>query len=377
MDKYFDSEPMKYWAPPASMPAATKRQHLENMIASGNYLYSLKTDGNWARAVLTNENRVLQTRGISKVTGTYGQIQDKVKFWPDVEAAFQNGDTVILGEIYLPGKIDKDIGAILRCLTDKALARQKNESLRWRIFDVLALDGKDLMDRPITERVSHISEVVKRINSPLVEAVQYYEMDEKFFDNLSEIFASGGEGVVCYKKSSTYEPGKRGPHSWDTCKVKQEIENVIDCFIIGTVQGERVYDGKDLKNWQYWENEQTGERLLGNYYIQFSEGHPVTPLTRNAYYNWPAAIEVAVYDNQHRVIPLCKVSGLTDEFRTSLRDNFYSRWCMCPVSIGGMMISTAKAHNDGIGISVRHPYLRAIRENDINPDDCTLEKILS
>ena len=52
-------------------------QHLENMIAGGNYLYSLKTDGNWARAVLTNENRVLQTRGISKVTGTYGQIQDK------------------------------------------------------------------------------------------------------------------------------------------------------------------------------------------------------------------------------------------------------------------------------------------------------------
>ena len=34
---FAELECMKYWAPPASMPAATKRQHLENMIAGGNY----------------------------------------------------------------------------------------------------------------------------------------------------------------------------------------------------------------------------------------------------------------------------------------------------------------------------------------------------
>jgi len=50
---------------------------------------------------------------------------------------------------------------------------------------------------------------------------------------------------------------------------------------------------------------------------------------------------------------------------------------MCPLTIGGMMVSTAQAENDGTGISIRHPYIKSIRKNDINPKDCTLSKILS
>ena len=92
------------------------------------------------------------------------------------------------------------MGSILRCLTPKALARQKDNPLLWRIFDVLALDGDDYMDQPFEYRISHIPEVVGRINSPLVSGVEYYEMDETFFDKMAEIFAAGGEGSVCYRK---------------------------------------------------------------------------------------------------------------------------------------------------------------------------------
>ena len=373
---YFESEPMKYFAPPSTMSADTRRQKLEQMIDSGDYLFGLKTDGNWSRAIITAERNALQTRGISTVTKTYGEIQDKVTFWNNVRQAFTKGDTVILGEVFLPNAIDKDVGSILRCLTSKALARQKDNPLRWRVFDVLALDGKDYMNTGFIERIKLIPEVVKRINSPLVEGVTYYEMDNAFFDKMGEIFAAGGEGAVCYRKDSIYIPGKRGPHAWDTVKVKQEISSEIDAFISGIVPGEKVYTGKDLGTWQLWENQRSGEKVVGSYFGEYQTGGAYIPITKNYFNNWPGAIQVSVYDNNHNEVTLCKVSGLTEEFKTSLRDE-PERWIGCPVSISGMMVSSAKADSEGNGISIRHPLLKRIRENDISKEDCTLAKILS
>ena len=375
---YFTSEPMKYFAPPASMSPDLRRNKLEQMIDSGDYLFGRKYDGNWSRAVITGDRQALQTRGISTVTKTYGEIQDKVLFWNSICDAFITGnlETVILGEVYLPGAIDKDVGSILRCLTPKALARQKDNPLRWRIFDVLALDGTNLMNEPFEFRISHIPEVVGRINSPLVEGVTYYEMDDTFFDKMGEIFAAGGEGCVCYKKNSIYIPGKRGPHAWDTVKVKQEISSEIDAFITEIVPGEKIYTGKDLATWQLWENQRSGEKVTGSYFGEYQIGGAFIPVTKNYYFGWPGAIQLAVYDNNHNEIPLCKVSGLTEDFKTSLRDD-PERWIGCPVSISGMMVSSAKADSEGNGISIRHPLLKRIRENDIAKEDCTLAKILS
>ena len=370
---YFTSEPMKYFAPPSTMSAETRRAKLEQMIDSGNYLFGLKTDGNWSRAVITPERQALQTRGISTVTKTYGEIQDKVFFWEDICKAFDK-TTVILGEVYLPGAIDKDVGSILRCLTPKALARQKDNKLKWRIFDVLALDGKDYMDTGFEERIKLIPIVVQRINSSLVEGVTYYEMDDTFFDRMGEIFASGGEGAVCYKKNSVYMPGKRGPHAWDTVKVKQEISSEIDAFISGIVAGEKLYTGKDLGTWQLWENHRTGEKVVGSYFGEYRTGGAYIPVTKNYFNNWPAAIQVSVLDRNGNEVPLCKVSGLTEEFKTSLRDDL-NRWIGCPVTIGGMMVSSAKADSEGNGISIRHPLLKRIREGDLTKEDCTLAKI--
>ena len=374
MINYFESEPMKYFAPPNTLSKEARQMKFEQMIRSGEYMFGLKTDGNWTRAIITKDRQALQTRGISTVTKTYGEVQEKVLFWDDVCNAFTHGTTVILGEVYLPGAIDKDVGSVLRCLAPKALARQKDNPLRWRIFDVLALDGIDIMDVPFDERIRSIPDVVKRINSPLVEGVTYYDMDETFFDRMGEIFAAGGEGAVCYRKDSIYIPGKRGPHAWDTVKVKQEITSEIDCIIMDSVPGERIYTGKDMSTWQMWENQRSGELVFGNYFNEYCAGGSYLPVTKNYYNNWPAAIQVGVYNKEGQLIPLCKVSGLTEDFKNELRDNLKD-WIGVPVSISGMMVSEAHATKDGQGISIRHPLLKRIRKDDINPTDCTLAKI--
>ena len=374
MIDYFTSEPMKYWSMSSTLSSEARKMKLEEMINSGNYLFGRKYDGNWSRAVITPQRQALQTRGISTVTKTYGEVQDKVLFWNDIINTFSTGTTVILGEIYLPNGLDTDTGAILRCLSSKALVRQKENPLRWRIFDILALDGMDMMNTHFIERINYIPEVVRRINSPLVEGVTYYEMDDKFFDRMGEIFAAGGEGCVCYKKDSIYIPGKRGPHAWDTVKVKQEISSEIDAFITGIVPGEKLYNGKDLGTWQLWENHRTGEKVEGSYFGEYQLGGSYIPVTKNYFNNWPAAIQVSVLDRNGNEVPLCKVSGLTEEFKTDLRDH-PDRWIGCPVTIGGMMVSSAKADSEGNGISIRHPLLKRIREGDITKEDCTLAKI--
>jgi len=375
MTDYFTMGVQKYWSPSSTMKPEEKRRHLQQMINDGNYLFSEKFDGNFSRAVITSSRAALQTRGISKVTGTYSELQDKVFFWNNVLQAFQNGTTVILGEIYLPGGVDKDVGSISRCLVDKALARQKEHKLEWRIFDVLVLDGNDMISQPIENRVKYIPEVVKRINSPLVKGVKYLPMDETFFDKLNDIFSKGGEGAVCYKKGVPYTPDKR-TKAWDTVKVKQEISNDVDAVITGLIPCEKMYNGKDIGHWEFWENSRTGQLVLGEYFGAYQQGEPYTPVSRNYFNGFCGAIQVSVYDKNKTLIPLCAIAGLTDEFKIDLRDNF-NKWYLCPVTVGGMMVSTAGANTEGVGVSIRHPYLKKIRKDDLNPEDCTLAKILA
>lgn len=372
MTDFFTAEPMKYFAPSSTMSRESFRAKLEQMANSGQYLYSTKIDGNWSRAIITPERNALQTRGISVKTKTYGEIQDKVLFWNDIVKAFEGTTCVFLGEVFREGDIDKGIGSILRCLSDKAIARQKDNPLHIYIFDVLCYNGEELINKGIEERIQYIPKIVKRINSPLVEGAQYFPMDETFFDKINDIFSIGGEGAVCYKKSAKYEFGKRGPHAWESVKVKQEISDDVDCVIMGLIPCEKSYQGGDIAHWELWRNTRTGELVSGLYFGAYQNGEPYEPVSRNYFNNFPGAIQVGVYNNVGELIPLCNVAGLTDDFKIELRDNF-SEWKGVPIAIGGMMVSNSA---DGV-ISIRHPHLKSIRKNDIDPKDCTLSKILS
>lgn len=376
MTDFFNAEPMKYYAPSSSMTKEAFHEKLEQMISSNQYIWSIKRDGNWSRAIITPERNALQTRGISVKTKTYGEIQDKVMFWNDIIKAFNGTTCVFLGEVFRDGDIDRGIGSVLRCLPEKALERQKNNPLHFYIFDVLCYDGEELIDKGVIERIKYIPKVIERINSPLIEGATYYEMDGTFFDKMNDLFAQGHEGSVVYKKSAKYEPGKRGPHAWESCKVKQEISNDIDAVITGLVPCEKMYNGKDIGHWELWENSRTGKLVKGEYFGAYQNGEPYIPVSRNYFNGYCGAIQVSVYDKNNNLIPLCAVAGLTDEFKIDLRDNF-ENWYLCPVTIGGMMVSTAGANADGIGISIRHPYLKSIRRDDLNPSDCTLSKILA
>lgn len=396
---WFEMEPMKYWSFSSSVSPEARRLVIDDLLKKGEYCFSTKMDGNWTRAVITSDRNALQTRGISKTTGTYGEVQDKVFFWNDILAAFEGcGDTVILGEVYLEGGIDRNVGSILRSLPHKAKSIQdenfymealknykfsakdkrdiegnefKNQKLQWRIFDVLAYKGIDLMNEPLEKRIPYIEKVVKDINSPLIRGLKYFEADEKMWDALSRILASGGEGLVMSRKDMIYEPGKRKAKA--TIKIKQEMATEADLFITDVCPPEEEYKGKYLLDWRLWEDLKTGEKLEGAYYSDYHAGErPLRPISKNYYYGWPSAIECSAWDKDGEPVVVCKCAGLTEEFKTELRDN-YDEYHMMPVKITGMMVS--EANENGIP-SIRHPRLVSLRGGDIDVKDCLLEKLL-
>ena len=390
-----DLEPEKYWSFPSSYSKEKRDFELNTMIQSEQYYWQLKTDGNYSAFIcdFDGDKRVI-SRGLSKVTGEYGRLEDKLFFYDAVAAAF-NKPTRIMGEIWYEGGIDRNVGSVLRAAAEKSKSIQdveyyeeiskqvkfsakdkrdieQNEflgkKLKWRIFDVWYFDGIDLMSTPWIERQKYVKMAAERINHPLVSYVHYYPMDESFFDKLGLIFAKGGEGVVCYKENGLPEPGKRTAHK--TLKVKTEIEQAIDCLITGTEPAVKPYTGKDIGTWMYWEDTKTGQKINAQLFGKYNLGRTIIPVSKGYYYNWPGAVYTSVYDNHNNLIPLCKVAGLTEEFKTELRDNF-DKYYLCPITIGGMALSEAN------GLSIRHPYIKSIRLNDLDPKDCTLDKIIS
>ena len=373
----FEMEPMKYFSFPSLYDSKKKQERIRFLLDSGNYIYSLKTDGNLGRMVFQGKRLALQSRTISKKTGTYSEFQDKVMFSAAMRQAFTD-TTVLLGEIYMEGGRDKDVGTILRCLSDKALARQKEDPtkiLHYRIFDCLYYNGTSLLNAPISERIKYLKPAVEAINSPLVDYVQYYEAkSESFFGKLAKIFDDGGEGVVLYDKHMT--PCQGRTPSWQTLKVKQEMAVDADCFIYGTVPPERNYTGKELNTWEYWLDEHTGEKLLGCYAMDYRNGALITPITKNYYYDWPSAIKCAVWDEEGKPLILCRCSGITEEMKEGLRDN-YEAWDKMPIRITGMMLSvTEDPRTHEKSYSIRHPKLATIRDTDLALEDCTLKKLI-
>lgn len=389
-----DMEPEKYWSFPSSYNKEKREDEIEKMISFG-YYFQLKTDGNYSAFICDFDgDKRLITRGISKTTGEYGRVEDKVFFFDSIANAFDKS-TRIMGEIYYDNGIDKHVGSVLRCKEQKAKSIQDaeyyennlkntkisakdrrdiensdffNKKLKWRIFDVWYYNGESLMETPWIERQKLIPEIVKKIDNPLVSGVASKKMDENFYDSLGRIFEAGGEGVVCYNPNGMPDPGARTAHK--TCKIKQEITTDVDCFIIGTEPAKRDYTGKEYENWIYWLDIKTNELMEGQYFTQYRQGDNLIPITKGYYYGWPGAIFCGVYDKNGEIYNLCKVSGLTEEFKTELRDN-YEKWHMCPVTINGMSISKT-----GSEISIRHPILKSVRNEDIDIKDCTLEKIL-
>lgn len=369
---FYTLEAMKYYAPSTSWSAEKKKENAMNKIFSGDWVGARKMDGIYCMCGKNPDGEIFWR---PRAKNTKGEFVNKVDWLPQIHDFLNELDpgTVFLGETYLPNHEEaKATTSVMNCLLPKSLKRQENEDYRLHlyIFDVLAENNKSYLDMEAENRFDLLNTFARAYPHDYVGWAQYKEGQE-LWDELQKILAEGGEGIVITYKKAPYQPGKRS--SKVSLKVKKEMQETIDCVVMGAVAPTKIYTGKEIEAWPYWFNETTNERIMaGDYlaehhesiYATYVDGGTVIPVTKNWYYGWAGSWQIGAYKDG-KLIPIGKLSGLTDEMKENWKDYVGS---VAEISCMEIM-----DNQDG-GQGLRHPKLISIRD-DVDAQDCTWERI--
>ena len=112
-------------------------------------------------------------------------------------------------------------------------ARTKHPAVCY-LFDCLYLDGRPIVNEPLTRRREWLEDAVKK-DSPY-RVSQVVDEGPAFFDAVK---AMGLEGVMAKLRHGTYQPGKRSD-SWLKIKTRQTTEGVV----IGYTHGKGDRQGR-------------------------------------------------------------------------------------------------------------------------------------
>lgn len=357
--------PQKYWAPPASWTLEKKKSTTETRIFSGDWFGAEKKDGYFSKLVKDMNGNI----GLfSRSKNVNGEYPEKHEWVPHLKPFFDwlpNG-TCLLGELYLPSKPgSSNITTLLGCLKEKCIARQiASEKLHFYAFDVLAYRGRSVYTKALTARTAILDDIAADYafehGSDNFVLFAHYKSGKELWTMLQRVLAEGGEGVVITRGGAPYQPDKRP--SKDCQKVKKELQETIDCFFTGRgTAPTRVYTGKEIETWRYWQNMRTGEKLEGEYYKDYKAGVAIEPLTKPCFYNWAGSLEIAVLKDG-KIYPIGFLSGLADEIKA----NPQAQKMKCIEITAMELLPTG---------GIRHGKMLQFRP-DLVPSDCTYEKYM-
>lgn len=286
------------------------------------FVCEAKLDG--ARQVLANINGTVTMTGRrdSKVTG---EKLDKVTSVPHLErfmALLPN--TVLDGELYMPGGQSNEVVSIIGSKPEKAVAKQaQRQMLHFVAFDILFQNGHDLRGQTYNFRRNQLLYVLKQYPSPFVYPVRMFDED-KLPDETPDEYVQrmffcatqeGFEGLILKTQSGTY-------NHLEWAKVKGE--HTYDMIICG-------YDESD------------SETFAGN---------------------GIAALQLGLYVSEKNLRMVTKCSGMTHWWR----QQFYKY----PDEYMGQVVEVKAQEMFETG-ALRHPRFVRLRP-EVNAEDQTFAK---
>lgn len=370
---FFNMEAMKYYAPPSSWSQEKKKDTAVSRIFSGEWWGSQKRDGAFMLFCKDMEgNMYLRPRA----KNTKGEFVNKIDWVPHLHPFFESlpNGTCLLGELYLPrNEQAKSTTTIMNCLVKKAVERQEKDEdkLHYYIFDILADEGESYINMKAIDRFLRLSDYAQKYKGDFVEWAEY-KNGKELWELLQNLLATGYEGIVITREDAPYQPGKRP--SKDCLKVKKELQDTIDCIIIGANPPTKNSNTKEPETWPYWYNELTNKKIHNSEYFaehhesvynSYVKGVPVIPVTKNWFYGWAGSLKLGLYDGDN-LIHVGDLSGIDETIRQN-----WKQYIGTVVEISCMEISQDKNGKPGF----RHP--RAINFlRDKPASECTLEQIL-
>ena len=402
----FSKELLDKYAPEANCIQAMKiwklpdgKESLFPVVCNGGeYFAELKKDGYWYQYEKTEHYDYLFSRNISANTGI---LTEKLANVPHIHEALKDlpSGTILIGEIYYPGKTSKDVTKIMGCLAPEAIKRQQSSGLiHYYLHDVIKYNGINIQNEGAWTRYQVLKAIWDKFN---LSQYSYMELADAVLDNIQEFTAAaltaGEEGAVLKKKDAPYVPDKRP--AWSSIKIKKM--DYVDCICIGFEDATKYYDGKEIQSWQYWEVKEPSfydcfeedhcfagwinpQLLSGNYYYKYTQNCNNTncrsqlindderyymPVTKGYYYGWKTSMKLGAYDDKGNLIEIGTVSsGLTDELKEAFAKE--------PEKYLNRVVAIQCMQRNNEEHTLRHGFFKSFRD-DKNSKDCTIKDIFN
>ena len=212
----------------------------EELPEGGNFLFEPKWDGFRAIVCRGKDDVFIQSRDLRPLD----------RYFPELHEVFLEqlpSGAVVDGEIVMPTPRGLSFGGLqmrLHPAASRVAKLAKAAPAAFVAFDLLAVDGRSLLDLPQQERRAHLEKLFKKIRRPLY--LTPMTRDRKLaVDWLQRFEGAGLDGVIAKPALATYQPGKRAMF-----KIKHVRS--ADCVVAGF-------------RWHKTGKEAVGSLLLGLY----------------------------------------------------------------------------------------------------------------
>jgi bifunctional non-homologous end joining protein LigD len=195
------------------------------------WTYEVKLDGYRAIGVRTDRETILYSRNHKNFNKRFPQIADALGDLP--------AETVIDGEVVALDESGRPDFHGLQHFTAQA------SRIRYFVFDLLVLNGRDLTNLPLIERRKLLAGI--KIRSSWICISEQFNISAD--QMLAAVRQQQLEGVIGKRKNSLYEVGKR-TGSWVKMRINRGQEFVIGGFMPGPHGVDSIivgyYRGKEL-----------------------------------------------------------------------------------------------------------------------------------
>lgn len=213
--------------PMLAASATTVADAMQAVTAEGEAVgVECKLDGIRIQAHKLGDEVRLFTRSLEEVTDRLPEIVEAVLALPG-ERLVLDGEVIALREDGVPQPFQVT-GARTASRKDPAQLRVETPVTPW-FFDVLHIDGDDLIDVPASERWARLTALVPQ--AYLIPRVETADPEEaqRFFQ---EKVTAGHEGVVVKSLDAPYAAGRRGA-GW----VKVKPRHTLDLVVLAVERG--------------------------------------------------------------------------------------------------------------------------------------------
>jgi bifunctional non-homologous end joining protein LigD len=183
------------------------------IVEGPDWVFEEKYDG--IRAVAGRDRGVkIWSRMLQDLTGGFPHIVAAVE-------ALGNADLIIDGEL-----VALDPKGVSRFQLLQRRGTAGASPTRYAVFDLLVLDGRSLMSRPLSERRAALERLIGRRTAPLFVSRRLVRDGKAAYREAKRL---RWEGIIAKDESSPYQPGVRSPY-WRKVKVRKESEFVIGAY---------------------------------------------------------------------------------------------------------------------------------------------------